>query len=112
MPSCNTSGASMPVASAVVMRFQATPQSRTVTFVLIHVFLVKRFNLCSSFSCGDAPFGIIQTVRASCFGAGFAVGAFAAKIDETANAVTMLTNFVKDFIVHLLSICINCIKYV
>ena len=104
----------MPVASAVVMRFQATPQSRTVTFVLIPVFLVKRFNLCSSFSCGDAPFGIIQTVRASCFlAAGLATGALAAKMDETAIAVIILVTLVIAFMIHLLNFQnIDCIIFV
>lgn len=83
VPSWRMSGAPLPVASVVEMRFQASPQSKTATLVLMPVFLVKRFSLCSSFSWGDAPLGMIQTVRASCVGAGFA-GAFAAKEADTA----------------------------
>ena len=102
VPSWRTSGASFPEERVVEMRFQASPQSKTTTLVLIPVRFVKRLSLCSSFSCGDAPFGIIQTVNGSCLGSCFATGAFAAKRDETAIAVTMLTILVIAFIVHLL----------
>ena len=99
VPSCSTSGASTPEESVVEMRFQASPQSRTTIFVFKPVFLVKRLSLCSSVSCGDAPFGMIQTTSGSCcFGACFVAGAFAAKAEEIAIDVIMHASLVSVFI--------------
>ena len=86
VPSCSTSGALFPVSSMVEMRFQASPQSRTSTWVGIPVFFVNFSSSCSSFSCGDAPFGIIHIVRG-----------FAAKMAENANSRAVVMSLTAKF---------------